>query len=310
MSRSNNDGAAKSRSELAANIAASGITGFSVMIATNPLDTAKQRFQISAVGGSGSNGSLASFFSRIVRTEGLIGLWKPAIVTNACCCTVSVGFRIGFYPLFRDALGDMPVLAGLASGGVGYLCAAPLFHAKNRIQVSSGRLSVDGKVMLTGARKGLAPAPQTGIGVLADVMRTDGILAWWRGAHLLVARGAILSSAQLSTYDYCKRFATRQGISDGPLLHLGASVVAAASAVTAMIPADVVLTTYQGGSSATGTTYRGVWHCARSMYADHKTPLIFFRGWTFMFARMLPSSLLSFLLFEQIRSWFGLDYLD
>lgn len=301
------NGAAKSRSELAANIGASGLTGFAVMVATNPLDTIKQRFQI----GAGGSSSLATFFSRIVKEEGFYrGLWKPGVLTNACCCTVTVGIRMGFYPFFRDSWGDMPVLAGLASGGAGYFCAAPLFHAKNRIQVTSGLVSADGSVMLTGARKGMPPAPQNGIRVLLDVMQTDGILAWWRGAHLLVARGAILSSAQLSTYDYAKRMSIRRGIvKDGPLLHLAASVVAAASAVTAMIPADVVLTTYQGASATGSGTYSSVWSCARAMHAEHG-PLIFFRGWTFMFARMLPSSLLSFLLYEQVRTLFGLEYLD
>jgi hypothetical protein len=42
---------------------------------------------------------------------------------------------------------------------------------------------------------------RSGIGMLSYIYNKDGMLGLWRGSHLLVARGALMSSAQLAAYE-------------------------------------------------------------------------------------------------------------
>ena len=42
----------------------------------------------------------------------------------------------------------------------------------------------------------------------------------WRGAHLLVARGAVMSGTQLWAYDTSKRAALARGLLDLSLIHI------------------------------------------------------------------------------------------
>ena len=68
---------------------------------------------------------MAPFTREIIRVEGVWrGLWRPGLVTNMCACSISVGTRLGLYPLLRDAISansDRSLLlnSGAASSGSG-----------------------------------------------------------------------------------------------------------------------------------------------------------------------------------------------
>jgi len=310
--------AEKSRRELRKNMLASCITGGVVMLATNPLDTLKQRYQVSASATLKSRTTLSSFAVDIVRNEGVLrGLWAPGLFSNIACCSISVGVRLGTYPLIRDLVsgGDAPsagVLmgSGLLSGAAGYFFASPLFYAKNVLQATSGLVSSEG-IMVTGSRKGKRPLHRNGASVLVHAVRKNGIFAMWKGCHLLVARGAVMSSAQLSSYDGMKKLLLAKGLcADGPRLHLFASFCASVACVTAVIPFDVVLTNYQAADAISEQKgFRGPAHAAKSLLQNHGFRILF-RGWSAMFARMAPSSILSFFLYEQMRRSLDMGYLD
>lgn len=195
-----------------AEIGASCFTGAAVIVITNPLDCLKQRWQVEP---RRSGQSLTSFARGIVQTEGLVGgLWYPGIVSNACACTISVGTRLGLYPLLRDALRPPPVgsqpqqrsglsmfLSGLAGGALGYIASAPLFCASRVAQAEVGLVAAESGLLTTGARKGLAPTTNgfSGMPTLMHLARTKGVLGLWRGSDILVARGALMSATQLAT---------------------------------------------------------------------------------------------------------------
>jgi hypothetical protein len=195
------------------------------MIITNPLDTLRIRWQVTSRAERGA--SVASFFARIVAHEGILtGLWFPAIWTNAALCSITVGIRLGCYPIIRDRITEAtgskgPAVmfgSGLISGACGYFCGNPLYMMKNRLQSEAGALSSDG-IYLTGARKGLAPSYRNGAHGLYQIATTEGIPGLWRGCGLLVARGATLSSSQLLGYDGTKKFCKdNQLVDDGPIL--------------------------------------------------------------------------------------------
>ena len=138
----------------------------------------------------------------------------------------------------------------------------------------------------------------------------SGIRKLWTGAGLLVARGATLSAAQLSTYDATKTACVARGwAADGPALHVGASLLAATVAVTVCLPLDVTLTRFQTAPTVGGAAFAHPVACARAMLRAEGVG-VFFRGWSAMLVRMAPSSAASFFLYEQVRRVLGLDYLD
>ena len=162
--------------------------------------------------------------------------------------------------------------SGLLGGALGYTLAAPFFHATRLAQVSE-----DGGLF--------------GLRALRRIVR-EGIA--YRGAGLLIARGATISTTQLTTYDSAKGFCRDRGLRDGPEMHVLCSVAASLAVTTAMVPLDVTLTHYQTSASPSPLA------CARDMYQQHG-PRIFVRGWLPLWARFLPSSVLTFVIYEQAR---------
>ena len=77
-------------------------------------------------------------------------------------------------------------------------------------------------------------------------------------------------------------------------MHVLCSVAASLAVTTAMVPLDVTLTHYQTSAAPSPLV------CARDMYQQHG-PRIFVRGWLPLWARFLPSSVLTFVIYEQAR---------
>eukprot|EP00928_Gymnodinium_smaydae_P040475 TRINITY_DN27451_c0_g2_i1.p1 TRINITY_DN27451_c0_g2~~TRINITY_DN27451_c0_g2_i1.p1 ORF type:complete len:328 (-),score=42.62 TRINITY_DN27451_c0_g2_i1:561-1511(-) len=304
----------------AAELACSCFTGAAVIIITNPLDCLKVRWQIEKPGGA----SLMSFARDIIRAEGLLaGLWKPGVVSNACACTVSVGTRLGIYPVLRDALqaqqsqqtqksGAGMFMSGLLGGALGYTMGQPLFYATRVAQAEAGVLSPEGDVYATGARKGKPPtvpgASNSGLPMLRHLLARDGLVGLWRGSEVLIARGALMSATQLATYDLAKHRLRSLQFDDGPVMHCIASLAASLSLTTAICPLDVTYTAYLAGP-AVGQTYPNAFACARSLVSQGG-PLALMRGWVPLWARFLPSSVLTFVIFEQSRRLLIGNYLD
>tara|TARA_B110001452_G_scaffold193945_1_gene163922 strand:- start:526 stop:1434 length:909 start_codon:yes stop_codon:yes gene_type:complete len=295
------------------NVAASCFTGATVIAITNPLDCLKQRWQVAQ---TSTRTPLLAFAQEIVRAEGAWrGLWYPGLLSNCLACTISVGTRIGLYPRLRDSFSagksgtTMGMLAsGLAGGALGYVVSAPFFFASRVAQAEAGIIA-DG-VLITGACAGRAPsvADPGGLATLHYLWSTHGLGALWKGASVLVARGAVLSSTQLTTYDLSKRQLVAAGVEDGPLVHSAASVLASVMLTTAICPLDVVLTTYQAGPSI-GRPYTNAWEAACGLVSAGG-PAALMRGWLPLWARFLPSSVLTFFIFEQTRKLLLGAYLD
>lgn len=322
--------AEKSRKELRANLIASAATGGTIMLFTNPLDTLRCRWQV-----SGSAGQTLRGFSRsVVGTEGLwTGFWRPGLPANMLAMAIAIGGRNGFYPLFRDGFGTVVggtekvgprgmFVGGLFAGMAGYLVASPLLQIKTQMQVEAGRVNKLDGLYLTGARAGYAPTYSSSwhaISKLAGEGYTLGgpigsLQCLWRGAGVIVGRGAAVAASQLSAYDSTKTLLKQRGHSDGPWLHFVASQVGAVCCTTFSMPLDVVLTVYTSARTLGGEREAlygtgGPLSCALSMLR-HDGPLVFFRGWWPAFLRISPTTTSSFFLYEQLRRLVGIGYLD
>lgn len=332
------DQAKKSRQELLSNLFASTGTGMTTILLTNAIDTAKVRWQVHGVH---SGSSLGGFVGGIIKKEGLwTGLWRPALPANMVGMGISVGMRYGLYPSVRDTVGAAKAaltgskgsaekvgptgmfFAGLGAGMCGYFIASPVLQVKVQLQAEAGLVGLDGKYA-TGARSGQAPTYRGtlhGLGSLARSGAAEGGLAGgvrslWRGASVIVSRGALLSGAQLMAYDGTKTNAKKHGImADGPMLHLSASLVAAVCCTTMSMPPDVVLSQYQSAHSFGGQRLEkygrhGPWGCAKVMLKE-SGPTVMMRGWVPAFVRLAPTCVFSFWLYEQLRQLAGIGFMD
>ena len=299
----------------ALDLLAASSTGALVIALTNPLDCLKQRWQVSRGGAT----SIIAFTTSIVKGEGILsGLWLPGLATNCLACSISVGTRIGLYPSLRSAIAgeDQPksgfgmFVSGLAGGALGYVVAAPLFFATRVAHAEAGLVDSSG-ILVTGARAGKvpsAPGSSMGLGMLSTLAGQVGVAGLWKGAPVLVARGALLSATQLASYDLTKGKLRQLGLRDGPVVHGIASVAASLTLTTAICPLDVVLTSYQAGH-AVGRPFDSPFACARQLVRDDG-PSVLLRGWGPLFVRFLPSSVLTFFIYEQARRLLVGRYLD
>ena len=116
----------------------------------------------------------------------------------------------------------------------------------------------------------------------------------------------------MATYDSMKsmlraRKANRPGNDDGkegPIDHVVASVCATFVQCCCVMQPDVVLSRYQACAVDSKTTPLDV---ATGMLR-REGPLSLWRGWGVMFARQLPTGLLQWTIFEQLRRLAGVGY--
>ena len=179
--------------------------------------------------------------------------------------------------------------------------SAPLFAASRVAQAETGLVSAEG-LYTTGSRLGTKPtvASNLGLATLAHLFATQGLVGLWRGSEVLVARGALMSATQLTTYDWTKRQLKQElGVADGPALHIGSSFVASLTLTTAICPLDVIYTKFlHAGPPATPLS------SARQLLHEGGAAALF-RGWTPLWARFLPSSVLTFVIYERVGDFFS-----
>ena len=310
----------KSRSELRLNLAASSFTGGTTMLASNWLDCLRIRWQM-ARGDAATYGARSpqAFLVAVVRREGLWrGLWRHALLTNCLACVGSMGTRIGLYPYVRDLFGAKQgggvgggarmFAAGLAAGACGYATWYPLFMVKTTLHAEAGVLASDGMTLATGAGAGRAPTVRNGWEGLLRAWRGGGL---YSGAAAFTTRGAILSGSQLATYDSTKTYlkGPAVGLAEGPLAHVLASLAASVGLTAAVMPLDTVFTAFQASKLQGGAADAGAMRTAQRLLRE-EGPGRFYRGSSAMFGRMLPTSVATFYIYEQVRCLLGMAYLD
>ncbi|CAE7404139.1 ucpC [Symbiodinium sp. CCMP2592] len=324
-----------SMGDLVANLAAGTLTGMTTSSFSHPMDTLKSRWQVACR--TTTRQTCFGFARTLLLQEGLwMGLWKPGLAANVASMGCCVGMRNGLYTVFRDGIGHFedrasgippsaagkagPVAmftAGLFSGMAGYIITAPLLQVKTRMQAEAGRIGPDGRYV-TGLRRGHAPTYRSTFQALHALASArcphERMRSLWRGAGVIVARGAALSGSQLMAYDAFKTMMKAYSLmEDGPLLHVSASLVAAVICTTCHMPFDVVLVVYQSAQSLGCDRLRyirsGPLACANALLRE-SGPQVFFRGWTPAFVRLAPVCVFSFWLYEQLRRLVGIGYLD
>ncbi len=141
----------------------------------------------------------------IIKSEGLWGLQK-GLPSALSFQFVMNSIRLGTYQtidnhnLNRNSKGELVPILCIFWGGLAGVCgsaiACPLYMVKTQIQAqASGKYAV-----------GFQHHHRNTRSALLTIVRGEGVKGLWRGCTGIIARTAVGSSAQLSTFSNCKSF--------------------------------------------------------------------------------------------------------
>ena len=155
-----------------------------------------------------------------------------------------------------------------------------------------------------------------------------GFQALYRGWMVTSFRSAVLTSAQLGSYDSIKNNILRKNfhLDDGILLHSSSAMLSGIITTTLANPVDVIKSRYlsdgmnnsvnsegttttssRGPASSSGMKkYKSPLDCILQTYRKDG-PLAFLRGWWPAYCRLGPHTFLSLIMIEKARQLMGLS---
>eukprot|EP01130_Rhizamoeba_saxonica_P004558 TRINITY_DN1860_c0_g1_i3.p1 TRINITY_DN1860_c0_g1~~TRINITY_DN1860_c0_g1_i3.p1 ORF type:complete len:158 (-),score=28.60 TRINITY_DN1860_c0_g1_i3:79-552(-) len=139
---------------------------------------------------------------------------------------------------------------------------------------------------------------------LITVYKNEGFKGLYKGVGPTTQRAAILTAAQLSSYDHVKNtILNRDLLSEGIVLHFAASVLAGFVSAAATSPVDVIKTRVmnQGGIKI----YSGTVDCFAKILKS-EGPMGFYKGFIPNWVRIGPHTVVTMMVFEQLRKFAGI----
>ncbi|GAA5844394.1 hypothetical protein JCM11251_007596 [Rhodosporidiobolus azoricus] len=279
-----------------------GMSNMTAALVTNPADLVKvrQQLQLKSISKTGQEVRRSTnawrTFVDMVRSEGLGSIYKGLSGSLLREGSYS-GIRMGGYDLVKSSLvKSFPLAdpngfgtklaAGMASGMVGAAIANPADLLKVRLQAPS--------------------ASGTLRSHFNEIVSQHGFKGLYKALGPTTIRAGILTSSQLGCYDQVKHMLKRDfpaTFNEGFRTHLVASAIAGFCCSAASNPVDVIKVRMM--TDKTGH-YRNALHCA-ALLLKNEGPLAYFKGFTMCFARLWPHSLVSLVVFEQLRKAVGME---
>lgn len=244
---------------IAPKLVAGGLSCMLISGILSPMDVIKVRLQTQAPPPAVPKYlGFTHAFRTILREEGYRrGLMRGFTASMMREASYS-SLRMGLYDMIKIMLASpntgkddftlvQKIAAGCISGATGSVVATPTDLVKIRFQAYNA----------TTNRNPYAHSLEA----FVDIWRTGGIKGLYSGATPTVARAAILTGSQLSSYDHSKRLMLRSGwFRDTPSTHLIASIISGLVTCTAVNPADVIKTRIM--CDASKTLYKNPVDCA------------------------------------------------
>ncbi|EGG17660.1 mitochondrial substrate carrier family protein [Cavenderia fasciculata] len=294
-----------------------GLSCMAAACVTNPIDVIKTRLQLqgeliakgniasAAAGGEATAAMHYKGFTRgtiqIIKDEGIIALYKglsPSLLREASYSTI----RMGGYDLIKNNFVDQQtgnitllskIISGAISGSVGACIANPSDLIKVRMQAKSGQHRY------------------TSISTaFISIVREEGWRGLYKGTVPTTQRAALLTASQLSSYDHIKHTLIDAGYAkEGFLAHTISSIGAGLVAATFTSPVDLVKTRIMNqpvDSRGVGTLYTSTLDCFTKTFKA-EGPLGLYKGFIPNWLRIGPHSLVTFIVYEQLRKIGGIN---
>ncbi|KAL7633962.1 UNVERIFIED_CONTAM: hypothetical protein RMT77_015923 [Armadillidium vulgare] len=270
-----------------------GVASCGAACFTHPLDTLKvhlQTQQETKLGG-------VQMAMRVVKTQGFFALYNGLSASLLRQVTYSTT-RFAIYEVVKQRLagdqsGPVPfyqraLIAGIA-GACGGFVGTPGDMVNVRMQ-NDIKLPADQRRNYKHALDGVY-----------RVFREEGVTRLFRGASSATLRAVLMTIGQLSFYDQIKGFLLSTSyFNDNLLCHFASSLTAGAIATTMTQPVDVIKTR---AMNAKPGEFKNLFHIIK--FTAKVGPLGFFKGYIPAFVRLGPHTILTFILFEQLRKNFG-----
>lgn len=286
--------------------------GFASCIAetiTMPVDVVKTRLQMDGAGGSAKvyRGSL-DCARQLTAAEGAGALWKglpPALVRQSTYGSL----RYGLYGPMKDAMGidpskPVPLWQKIAAGGGAGAIASAIANPTDLMKV---RLQADGTAR--DAAGALLPKKYTGmVDCFKQILRDEGVLAFWTGVGPTVGRATALAAAELATYDEVKhQLLMRKLMSEGLPCHIATATVSGFVATLVSSPFDVVKSRVMGqplNADGTGKNFAGMVDCFVKSARNEGVGSLYNGFWP-NFGRVVPRVTIVFIVMENLKAKFG-----
>ncbi|CAF0874752.1 unnamed protein product [Didymodactylos carnosus] len=263
------------------------------VLCTNPIDVVKVRMQLQhELRGTIQYHGLLRGAIKIVQNEGLLTLWsgvEPALWREASYSTI----RMGAYEPIKELLhaeGYVPlwkkIMAGAISGGVGACLTSPTDLIKIRLQAQRGQKNY---------------IYSSTISAFRHIYREEGLRGLYRGVGPTTQRAIIVTASQIASYDETKHLLlsyTKEGV----LIHFLAAMSAGFVAAVTTSPIDLIKSRIMNAPSG---RYRSVIDCGRQVLRAEGLRG-FYTGFVPVWLRIGPHTMVTFLVFEQLRRLAGM----
>ncbi|KAF0853005.1 mitochondrial solute carrier family 25 (mitochondrial carrier) member 14/30 [Andalucia godoyi] len=295
-----------------------GIASCAAAAATHGIDTLKVRLQIYSMNypassifsssySAGHRGMFvrmhsiwSTFHGSIIGADGVRGLYRglaPSLLREATYSSI----RLGGYDACKDfvqsvfgepqshtALFRDKMIAGMCSGLIGASVTTPVDVVKLRAQAALKGGSYVGPIH-----------------EFQKIYRLEGWRGLFRGCIPNTQRAAVLTAAQLSTYDESKQWLLDRGWSEGLRVYAVASMICGLFTTILVSPIDVVKTrTMVGVGGKTMSTIAILSHIVKTEGFQGC-----YRGALSNWIRIFPHTAISFGVYEELRSAVGLSHL-
>lgn len=277
------------------NICISGVSVACATATTNPIDVVKVRMQALSVMNAKNANNMVQTFRLVFRERGVGGFYvglTPSLVR----ATTYGGLRLGLYDPIRNLVSSSQfggvdenrvttkLLAGGCSGALAAFTLNPTELVKTR------RMKGD--------------SWQT---IKTQVAR-DGVSSLWRGSSMAASRAALLTASQVAAYGEVKRLWIQMvpNAKDDWMAHVGASAAAGLITTATTNPVDVVKTRmFISGEGKKLSAKEAAMEVVREYGALRGA----MRGFTANYIRLGPQTMVTFVVAEELRKWFGLESL-
>ncbi|KAJ3410906.1 hypothetical protein HDV05_003037 [Chytridiales sp. JEL 0842] len=258
-------------------------------VCTHPLDTLKIRLQTAT-----TKASLVRTVVSMIKSEGILTFYSglsASLLRQATYSTARFAVYDGLKAyMVKQEKGPLPfykqLLIGVVGGAAGGLIGSPADLVNVRMQ-DDGRLPVE-------QRRGYRNAFHGGYRIIKD----EGPLALFRGLGPNVQRAMLMTASQVGSYDIIKQKMLESGyLKDNAFTHFLASTSAGLIATTVTSPVDVLKTRIM---TAQAGTYKGTADAFVKVVGSEGFGALF-KGWLPAFTRLGPHTVLTFIVYEQLR---------